>query len=208
MGRSVKTGKRLTRKWARHSSRGSPDAVEKRLDVDGKKGLSRTMSSEGKDESRRPEPGWQAPYVSRPPLLVFHVNDSTDDQVIFQSACAKAGIPFHWHVAETAERGISYLDSLVAMSRKEPVRWPDLVILDVVMPGGSGLKVLEHMRKTAQLRLIPVVIFTGHPSPEVRDAAFKLGANAFHEKPEDFAGMVEFVQQLYGYWTLSKRPKI
>lgn len=151
---------------------------------------------------------WQAPLLSRPPLLVFHVNDSTDDQVLFQTACKGAGVPFHWHVAESAERGISYLDSLISMNRERSVRWPDLVVLDLMLPGLSGLKVLEHIRNTPEIQLLPVVILTGHEEPELREQALKLGANSFHIKPPDFDGWVEFVRTLYMVWTMSKRPQL
>ena len=166
------------------------------------------MSSEGTDKVQEPGLAWKSPSVSKPPLLAFHINDSTDDQVVFQAACKQAGVPFQWHIAESSERGISYLDSLVAMSRKTSVRWPDLVILDVVMPGGSGLKVLQHIRKTAELQLLPVIILTGNTSGEVREEALRFGANSFHIKPVDFAGMVEFVRTLYTIWSIAKRPAL
>ena len=69
----------------------------------------------------------------RPPLLVFHVNDSTDDQVLFQAACKQANVPFQWHVAESAERGMSYFASLLTLSQTQSVRWPDLVVLDMAL---------------------------------------------------------------------------
>lgn len=166
------------------------------------------MNSEGTDKVQPLGLGWQPPQLSKPPLLVFHVNDSTDDQVIFQAACKRAGVPFQWHIAESTERGISYLDSLVALSRTTAVRWPDLLILDVIMPGGSGLKVLQYVRKTPELSLLPVVILTGHPSPAVKEEALRLGANSFHSKPADFPGMVEFVKNLYSLWSVAKRPAI
>ena len=166
------------------------------------------MGSEGLNESRPVELGWQAPLLSKPPLLVFHVNDSTDDQVLFQTACKRAQVPIQWHVAESAERGISYLNSLVAMNRKEPVRWPDLLILDLILPQLSGLKVLEHVRQTPELQLMPVVVLTGHPEPEVIEQALELGANSYHLKPPDFEGWVELVRMLYKIWSTAKRPKL
>jgi CheY-like chemotaxis protein len=146
------------------------------------------------------------PDILRPPLLVFHVNDSTDDQVLFQAACKQANVPFHWHVAESAERGISYLASLVSLSQTQSVRWPDLVVLDIVMPGGSGLKVLEHIRSTPKISPLPVVILTGHSTPEIQEAATRLGANSFYEKPTSFSGMVELVSNLYRIWSAARRP--
>jgi CheY-like chemotaxis protein len=149
-----------------------------------------------------------AAMMVRPDLLVFHVNDSTDDQVLFQAACKKARVPFQWHVAESAERGISYLESLVALSREHPVRWPDLVILDIVMPDASGFKVLEYIRSTPKLRPLPVVIFTGCSTPERMKEAYNLGANAFHEKPVSFTETVNLVGTLYTTWSTAKRPTL
>jgi CheY-like chemotaxis protein len=164
--------------------------------------------SKDMQKSQGLEYDWQAPLLSRPPLLVFHVNDSTDDQVLFQTACKNAQVPFHWHVAESAERGISYLDSLISMNRKQSVRWPDLIVLDLMLPGFSGLKVLEHIRNTPEIQLLPVIILTGHEEPELREQALKLGANSYHIKPADFEGWVEFVRTLYLVWSMSRRPKL
>jgi len=139
-------------------------------------------------------------------LLVLHINDNTDDQVLFQAACKKADVPLQWHVAESAERGISYLESLVALSREQSVRWPDLVVLDIVLPGATGFKVLEFIRAKPELQLLPVVIFTGLPSREAMDEAYKLGANAFHEKPVAFDDTVKLVSILYQVWSAARRP--
>lgn len=146
--------------------------------------------------------------VLRPPLLVFHVNDNTDDQVLFQAACRQADVPFQWHVAESAERGVSYFNSLLNLSQTQTVRWPDLVVLDLVMPGANGLKVLEFIRATPKLRALPVVVLTGHPSAELQDAASKAGANGFYEKPLEFTHLVELVRSLYSIWSSAQRPKL
>jgi DNA-binding response OmpR family regulator len=146
--------------------------------------------------------------VLRPPLLVFHINDNTDDQVLFQAACKKADVPFQWHVAESAERGVSYFNSLLNLSQTQTVRWPDLVILDLVMPGGSGLKVLDFIRATAKLQHLPVVVLTGHPSDELQAAAAKAGANGFYQKPLDFGHLVDLVRSLYSIWSAAQRPRL
>jgi CheY-like chemotaxis protein len=165
------------------------------------------MSAE-KLDARKPSEA-ASPVVAslRPPLLVFHINDNTDDQVLFQAACKQADVPFIWHVAESAERGVSYLTSLVALSQTQSVHWPDLVVLDIVMPGGNGLKVLEHIRTSPKLKPLPVVILTGHPSLELQEAALKLGANAFYEKPHDFGQLVKLVGALYTIWSAARRPQ-
>ena len=98
--------------------------------------------SEGKPSSAR--------KAERPTLLVFHVNDRTDDQVLFQTACKMAKVPFVWHVADSSKKALSYLETLVKINREHPAAWPDLVVLDLHMPGGNGFEVLQvHSFHTA-----------------------------------------------------------
>jgi CheY-like chemotaxis protein len=144
----------------------------------------------------------------KPPLLVLHINDSTDDQVLFQAACKHAQVPFNWHVADSAEKALSYLDTLVKFDKNHAVRWPDLVVLDVVMPGESGFAVLNYIRKTPRLNRLPVVIFTGHGSPAMVEEAYKLGANSFLAKLANFPETVELVSSLYAIWSIAQRPTI
>jgi CheY-like chemotaxis protein len=146
-------------------------------------------------------------HKTRPTLLIFHVNDSTDDQVLFQAACAKADVPIQWQVADSSERAISVLKSVLALSKTQDVLWPDLVVLDIHMPGEKGFKVLEFIRSTPQLKAIPVVILTGLTSAEMMSQAYGLGANSFHEKPSGFQAMVELAACLYKMWSSALRPR-
>lgn len=144
----------------------------------------------------------------KPTLLVLHINDSTDDQVIFQTACKHAEVPFIWHVTDSAEKAITYLDTLLKLDERHSVHWPDLVVLDVIMPGDSGFRVLEYIRKTPALHRLPVVIFTGHSSPAMVEEAYKRGANSFLAKPADFPQTVELVSSLYAIWSIAQRPTV
>jgi len=148
------------------------------------------------------------PPVGGPTLLVLHINDSTDDQVLFQTACKHARVPFAWHVTDSAEKAKSYLQTLVRVDRMHSVRWPDLIVLDIMMPGESGLKVLEFIRATPELHRLPVVIFSGHGSPALVDEAYRLGANSFLAKPDDFKQAVSLVASLYSVWSIAKRPTV
>ena len=157
-----------------------------------------------------PEPqGESVPiHEKKPTLLVLHINDSTDDQVLFQTACKHAEVPFIWHVTDSAEKAITYLDTLVKLDKAHSVRWPDLVVLDVVMPGESGFKVLEYIRSNPPLHRLPVVVFTGHSTPAMVEEAYKRGANSFLAKPANFPQTVELVSSLYAIWSIAQRPTV
>jgi two-component system alkaline phosphatase synthesis response regulator PhoP len=60
---------------------------------------------------------------------------------------------------------------------------PDLVLLDIMMPGATGLEVLERLRDLHHRESVPVVILTAKGQDADRDEAFSLGANDFVTKP-------------------------
>jgi two-component system response regulator len=166
------------------------------------------VSAKG-NETQIPKEKVVPPAIHSPtPLLVFHINDSTDDQVLFQTACKHARVPFLWHVTDSTEKAISYLETLLKLDQTHAVRWPDLVVLDVAMPGESGFKVLQFIRATPQLRRLPVIIFTGHTTASLVEEAYKLGANSFLSKPTDFSQTVSMVASLYAAWSAAKRPML
>jgi CheY-like chemotaxis protein len=59
----------------------------------------------------------------------------------------------------------------------------DLVIIDVMMPGRSGIDVLREMRSDDALRDVPVVVMSAWQSSQDIDAALAAGANGFLAKP-------------------------
>ncbi len=136
------------------------------------------------------------PIVKGPWIRVLHVNDNTDDQILFQAACRKAKVPLNWHVADSAAKGISYLRTLVEQAAKNmPVCWPAVILLDVVMPEGSGLAVLKYIRATPELKDMPVVVFSAYD--RAQEESLRLGANAFWVKPLDFMEIVDVAKRLY-----------
>lgn len=68
---------------------------------------------------------------------------------------------------------------------------PDIVLLDVVMSGVTGLDVLHRVRKFSQ---VPVIMFTGRP--EIMQLASRLGANDCMAKPFDVDDLVNRIDRV------------
>lgn len=79
------------------------------------------------------------------------------------------------HQAEFVESGSKALDYLSHHR-------PDLVILDVMMPGIDGLEVLRRMRADPSTATLPVVIFSAMSDPQFRQTVRGLGANDYWVK--------------------------
>jgi DNA-binding response OmpR family regulator len=71
-------------------------------------------------------------------------------------------------------------DALEAVGSSEHY---DLILLDIMMPGATGLEVLEAIRQMDERKSTPVVILTAKGQDADRQAAFSLGADDFLTKP-------------------------
>jgi CheY-like chemotaxis protein len=62
---------------------------------------------------------------------------------------------------------------------------PDAIVLDINMPGGSGIEVLKRLRRSTKTKRIPVVVVSGSEDADVRQVAMELGVADFLSKPVD-----------------------
>src|SRR5215467_9687278 len=79
---------------------------------------------------------------------------------------------------------LATFDSVQAWSTAIRVK-PDLVILDINMPGGSGIDVLKRLKSSSKTSAIPVLVISGNAGSEMRNFVQRLGAVELLEKPLD-----------------------
>lgn len=73
---------------------------------------------------------------------------------------------------------------------------PDVVLLDVTMPGMTGFEVCEHLKGDPETRLIPIIIVTASSSIENRMRGLEVGADDFLSKPVDRLELIARVRSL------------
>ncbi len=76
---------------------------------------------------------------------------------------------------------------------------PDVLVLDINMPAGTGLSVQERIRALPREKHVPVVFVTGYSSPELDRKAHEIGAFAMIHKPFDFNDFVDTVNAAAQY---------
>jgi DNA-binding NarL/FixJ family response regulator len=74
---------------------------------------------------------------------------------------------------------------------------PDVVILDIRMPGGNGIDIIEKIKG---INSSPTVImFTNYPHRQYREKCMNLGADFFFEKSRDFEKIPEVLEQMNNF---------
>lgn len=85
-------------------------------------------------------------------------------------------------------------------SRNGGAMKPDLVVLDLNLPGKDGRAVLGEIKGNPELRKIPVVIFTTSQAPHDIEHSYRLGANCFISKPGNLHDFERVVDRLQEFW--------
>ena len=80
---------------------------------------------------------------------------------------------------------------------------PDLVILDLMLPGKSGMDILQELRELPQMREMPILMLTARGQSRDRVMAEKAGVNRFMTKPFSNAEVLTAVRDLLA---LASRP--
>lgn len=73
---------------------------------------------------------------------------------------------------------------------------PDLILLDISLPGMSGFDLLEQLRKSPDTRTLPVVMLTAHGREVEKEKGMALGANDYITKPFSTRALMARVQAL------------
>ena len=105
---------------------------------------------------------------------ILVVDDMFDNRSVLKRRLVKRG----FHVVE-AESGPEALDLIASQAF-------DLVLLDVMMPGMSGLEVLEQVRQSRSSQSLPIIMVTAKSFSDDVVAALQLGADDYVTKPVDF----------------------
>lgn len=132
---------------------------------------------------------------------ILLVEDNATDEKLTLRALRNGQVPAE---VEVARDGKEALDFLFAEDGRA-VKVPDLILLDIKLPKVNGLEVLEQIRKNKDTESVPVVMLTS--SDDMYDIAtsYRLGANSYIRKTEDFDQFMEHVRLAGLYWIVVNR---
>ena len=131
---------------------------------------------------------------------VLLIENNPDDARLAQIAFERAHLGHLLNIVADGAEAISYLKAEGAYADRAGQPLPKLILLDLGMPGVSGLEVLELLQREPELRRIPVTVLSGsNYSPDL-ERAQELGAKSFLEKPTDMRKFTGAIKELVDAW--------
>ncbi len=114
-----------------------------------------------------------------------------DDDKIIDTALSAAFRKRGWQVVVA----VDVMQTLMYAKQKPA---PDVILLDLKMPGGTGEIALERLKASTLTSEIPVIVVSGTEDPNAPESVKNLGAVGFVKKPVDVEALADSVEKLVG----------
>jgi two-component system, response regulator len=137
---------------------------------------------------------------------ILLVDDNASDVELTVRALRRHKLANSIHIAEDGQQALDFVFCRGAFSDRTFATPPRVIFLDLKMPKVDGIDVLRAIRGDARTKSIPVVILTS--SKEQRDIVegYKLGVNAYIQKPVDFEEFRRVIEQVGMFWLVVNHP--
>lgn len=144
-------------------------------------------------------PSWQ--------LDILVAEDTPSDIRLLESAMARCGDIHSLKIVKDGQELIDYLRGEPPFNQPDR-QIPNVILMDLKMPRMDGFEVLAWLRKHPECSVIPVVVMSSSGMDSDVLQAYRLGANAFFEKPLHFDELQEILRTILTFWSHAKRPPI
>jgi|SRR5437879_3549121 len=140
--------------------------------------------------------------------VILIVDDLENDIFFIRNSLERAKIYCVVQSVTSGEEARNYLSGNGKYSNREEYPLPNLVLLDLKMPGLDGFELLRWIRQQPGFNMLRVVVLTSSDQIEDVNEASQLGANSFLTKPQDFFDYVQLSRFISDYWLkLDKAPE-
>lgn len=133
---------------------------------------------------------------------IFYTEDDADDILIFQEALKEAcNTNYNLKVVEDGEE--------LLLSLKNPPPTPNIIFLDLNMPGKDGRETLKEIKENEKLKDYPVVILSTSSSQADIDFTYKNGASLYMTKPRKYSDLIKMLQTCLKIdWKSFEKPEL
>ena len=131
---------------------------------------------------------------------ILLVEDNRMDVELTLDAFKEARLLNTIYVSPNGQDALNYLFGRGKYADRITYPMPNLVLLDLKLPGIDGFEVLRQVKSAPILKRLPVVILTSSKEEGDRALTYDIGANSYIVKPVSFDGFLDVIKQIEGYW--------
>ena len=128
---------------------------------------------------------------------ILLVEDSKADAVLTREALLDARVNNELSVVTGGEDALSFLKQEGDYAGAPR---PDIILLDLNLPGMSGREVLQWIKNQPELKRIPVIVLTASHDPDDVKAVYELNANCYLVKPINMTEFLNIIRALDQFW--------
>ncbi len=133
-------------------------------------------------------------------IVILMADDDEDDILLTEKALQKGRLLNTLHSVRDGEELLDYLLHRGTYTDPASAPRPGIILLDLNMPKKDGREALREIKSHAELRDLPIVVFTTSKAEADIYRSYKLGVNSFITKPVTFESLIEVMQALGKYW--------
>lgn len=126
---------------------------------------------------------------------IFYVEDDTDFAFLMENAVQEVNEGLSIKIVDNGKDALESLRQLTEAKIK-----PKVILLDLNLPGLSGLDLVKRIRENPFLRYVPVIFFSTSDNPKDVKASLEFGANAYLTKPSGYLNLISCIQSLHDFW--------
>jgi CheY-like chemotaxis protein len=141
-------------------------------------------------------------------IIVLVAEDEDNDFFLLDRALRTSIPGIRVHRVRDGGDAIDYLKGEGQFADRQQFPVPHVVMLDLKMPGTTGMEVLQWIRDNPRYRVIPTLVMTSSHQPRDVQQAYHLGANTYFVKPGRFDALVDLCRQIGGYWKYGEKPRL
>lgn len=140
------------------------------------------------------------------PVEILLVEDNPGDVRLTREALHEGKVRNNLYIAQDGRQALAML------RRQGPYAQhprPDLILMDLNLPGMDGRELLKAIKFDDELRYIPVVVLTTSQAEEDIVKAYNLNANCYITKPVDLEQFITVVKSIEDFWLeIVKLPRV
>ena len=138
--------------------------------------------------------------IINPKHWILIVEDSDTDYEATLRAFKNSKMANPVNRCEDGEEALDYLFRRNGYSDEKDSPRPQLIMLDLNLPGTDGREVLQEIKKDPELKKIPVIVLTTSSDSMDINKCYEAGANSYIVKPVNLSGFFEAIQKLKDFW--------